>query len=135
MQEDVRLYIEQSIKQGHSVSNFRKERLGADMFGTTYWYFDDPMLGHRLCRDTRVEPKLKYRVKARDYPAPAKINHHWEMLGTNYEEFHFVAEQLTLSTQKTGSCPTLESDSKMESDSNFRIGFTYGVRLTYGVEA
>ncbi|CAM6083885.1 unnamed protein product [Calypogeia fissa] len=99
-QEDVRLYIEQSIKQGHSVSNFRKERLGADMFGTTYWYFDDPMLGHRLCRDTRVEPKLKYRVKARDYPAPSESNHHWETLATNYEEFHFVAEQLTLSTQK-----------------------------------
>lgn len=38
-----------------------------------------------------MDPKLKFRVRAQDYPPPSEDNHHWETLATNYEEFHFVA--------------------------------------------
>ncbi|KAG6542533.1 hypothetical protein Mapa_016004 [Marchantia paleacea] len=97
-QEDTRTFLEQSLKQGQPVTTFRKERIGADMYGTTYWYFDDPALGHRLCRDTRVDVKVKGRVRARDYPPP--VAGQWETVATNFEEFTYVAEKLSTSSNR-----------------------------------
>lgn len=55
-------------------------------------YFDDPALGHRLCRDTRVDVKVKGRVRARDYPPP--VAGQWEIVATNFEEFTYVAVRI-----------------------------------------
>lgn len=36
-QEDIRNYIESSIKHGVQLSAFRKERIGGDSCGISYW--------------------------------------------------------------------------------------------------
>ncbi|KAL2635987.1 hypothetical protein R1flu_007466 [Riccia fluitans] len=97
-QDDTRSFLEHSLKQGTPIITFRKERIGADMYGTTYWYFEDPALGYRLCRDTRVDVKVKGRIRARDYPPP--VVGQWETVATNYEEFCHVAEKLTSSSNR-----------------------------------
>lgn len=40
-QEDIRSYIDHSIKRGAHLSVFRKERVGGDSYGISYWYFFD----------------------------------------------------------------------------------------------
>ncbi|KAL3683895.1 hypothetical protein R1sor_001917 [Riccia sorocarpa] len=97
-QDDTRSFLEHSLKQGTPITAFRKERIGADMYGTTYWYFEDPALGYRLCRDTRMDVKVKGRIRARDYPPP--VAGQWETVATNYEEFCYVAEKLSSSSNR-----------------------------------
>lgn len=36
-QEDIRNYIEDSLKHGTHLSAFRKERIGGDAYGISYW--------------------------------------------------------------------------------------------------
>lgn len=36
-QEDIRSYIENSLKHGVQLSAFRKERIGGDSHGTYFW--------------------------------------------------------------------------------------------------
>lgn len=36
-QEDIRNYIDDSIKHGVQLSTLRKERLGGDSYGVSYW--------------------------------------------------------------------------------------------------
>jgi len=36
-QEDIRSYIDSSIKHGIPLSTFRKERIGGDSHGVSYW--------------------------------------------------------------------------------------------------
>ncbi|XP_061373483.1 DDT domain-containing protein DDR4-like isoform X2 [Gastrolobium bilobum] len=52
-QEDIRSYIDNSLKHGVQLSTFRKERIGGDSHGVSYWYEDDPIIGHRLYREIR----------------------------------------------------------------------------------
>ncbi|XP_024976129.1 DDT domain-containing protein DDR4 isoform X2 [Cynara cardunculus var. scolymus] len=57
-QDDIRSYIDDSIKHGVPLSAFRKERTGGDSHGVSYWYEDDPNIGQRLYREIRkVEVK------------------------------------------------------------------------------
>lgn len=37
-QEDIRNYIDESLKQGFQLSLFRKQRIGGDSHGISYWY-------------------------------------------------------------------------------------------------
>ncbi|KAG9154714.1 hypothetical protein Leryth_014214 [Lithospermum erythrorhizon] len=98
-QEDIRSYIDQSIKQGFHLSTFRKARLGGDSHGISYWYEDDPIIGHRLYREIRkVEVK---RGKGRNIPPIPNSSYQWETVATNLDEFLDVSEKLFTSTNRT----------------------------------
>ncbi|ERM96049.1 hypothetical protein AMTR_s00129p00094430 [Amborella trichopoda] len=43
-QEDIRNYIDDSIKHGIHPSAFCSERIGGDSHGTSYWYEGDPIM-------------------------------------------------------------------------------------------
>jgi hypothetical protein len=86
-QEDIRNYIDSSLKRGHDLATFRKERVGGDSIGISYWwvdfiiscmkkflflfmkshsnqvilnrYEDDEVLGHRLYRGIRRVEQIK----------------------------------------------------------------------------
>eukprot|EP00246_Nothoceros_aenigmaticus_P001372 TRINITY_DN11894_c0_g1_i1.p1 TRINITY_DN11894_c0_g1~~TRINITY_DN11894_c0_g1_i1.p1 ORF type:complete len:300 (-),score=47.21 TRINITY_DN11894_c0_g1_i1:3-902(-) len=95
-QDDMRTYVDESLKQGYPVSSFRKEHLGPDIHGTTYWYEDDVVLGQRLYRElpraepARVEPKSKSRSSMRGRAVPPPESGHWETVATNFDEFKDV---------------------------------------------
>ncbi|PIA40242.1 hypothetical protein AQUCO_02500143v1 [Aquilegia coerulea] len=91
-QEDIRNYIDRGLKQGMQISVFRKERIGGDSHGVSYWYEDDPINGHRLYREIKkVEIK---KVKTRGVPSLPTVSCQWETVATNFEEFEEVSEKL-----------------------------------------
>ncbi|GFP97677.1 hypothetical protein PHJA_001911800 [Phtheirospermum japonicum] len=98
-QEDIRSYIDDSIKRGIHLSVFRKERIGGDSQGISYWYEDDPIIGHRLYREIR-----KVEVKKGKGKTVAPIPHssyEWEAVATNFDEFVNVSEKLFSSKNRT----------------------------------
>ncbi|KAL3528288.1 hypothetical protein ACH5RR_007610 [Cinchona calisaya] len=98
-QEDIRNYIDNSIKHGVHISAFRKERVGGDSHGISYWYEDDAMVGHRLYREIRkVEVK---RGKGRNIPPIPNSSYRWETVATNLDEFQDVSEKLFSSKNRT----------------------------------
>ncbi|KAJ4972757.1 hypothetical protein NE237_005931 [Protea cynaroides] len=100
-QEDIRNYIDDSFKHGVQLSAFRKERIGGDSHGVSYWYEDDPLIGHRLYREIRkVEVK---KVKTKGVPSVPSISCQWETVATNLDEFLDVSEKLFSSKNRTES--------------------------------
>ncbi|XP_065876824.1 DDT domain-containing protein DDR4 [Euphorbia lathyris] len=98
-QEDIRNYIDNSLKHGIQLSVFRKERVGGDSQGINYWYEDDPIIGHRLYREMRkVEVK---KAKARGSVVISNTTYQWETVATNFEEFQDVSEKLFASKNRT----------------------------------
>ncbi|GFP79962.1 hypothetical protein PHJA_000139600 [Phtheirospermum japonicum] len=98
-QEDIRNYIDESIKHGVQLSAFRKQRLGGDSYGVSYWYQDDPIIGHRLYREIRkVEVK---KGKGRNIPPIPRSSYQWEAVATNLDEFQNVSEKLFSSKNRT----------------------------------
>ncbi|XP_011087191.1 DDT domain-containing protein DDR4 [Sesamum indicum] len=98
-QEDIRNHIDDSIKHGIPLSVFRKERLGGDSYGISYWYEDDPIIGHRLYREIRkVEVK---KGKGRNIPPIPHSSYQWEAVATNLDEFQNVSEKLFSSKNRT----------------------------------
>lgn len=98
-QEDIRSYIDNSIKHGVQLSAFRKERIGGDSQGISYWYEDDPIIGHRLCREIRkVEVK---KVKTKGSQVLPSATYQWETVATNLDEFQDVSEKLFSSKNRT----------------------------------
>nr|DAD31117.1 TPA_asm: hypothetical protein HUJ06_009968 [Nelumbo nucifera] len=98
-QEDIRNYIDSSIKHGVQLSGFRKERIGGDSHGISYWYEDDPIIGHRLYRENRkIEVK---KLKGRGMPSLPNIFCQWETVASNLDEFQEVAEKLFSSKNRT----------------------------------
>ncbi|KAL8057095.1 hypothetical protein ABFX02_04G161900 [Erythranthe guttata] len=98
-QEDIRNYIDDSIKRGVQLSAFRKERIGGDSYGISYWYEDDPIIGHRLYREIRrVEVK---KGKGRNIPPIPHSSYQWEAVATNFDEFQNVSEKLFSSKNRT----------------------------------
>ncbi|KAI3762616.1 hypothetical protein L1987_53053 [Smallanthus sonchifolius] len=96
-QEDIRSYIDDSIKNGVPLSAFRKERTGGDSHGVYYWYEDDPIIGQRLYREIRtVEVKKGKGKNAHSIPS-----HQWETVATNLDEFLDVSEKLSSSKNRT----------------------------------
>ncbi|KAL5976695.1 hypothetical protein ACLOJK_021028, partial [Asimina triloba] len=92
-QEDIRSYIDDSIKRGIRLSVFRKERIGGDSHGTSFWYEDDPIVGHRLYREIRkIEVK---KAKAKGVPSTPIVSCQWETVATNLDEFQDVSELQT----------------------------------------
>ncbi|KAL8215970.1 hypothetical protein R6Q57_022807 [Mikania cordata] len=89
-QDDIRSYIDDSIKHGVPLSAFRKERTGGDSHGVSFWYEDDPIIGQRLYREIRkVEVK-----KGKGKNVHLFSSYQWETVSTNLDEFQDVSEKL-----------------------------------------
>ncbi|KAF5179666.1 Ddt domain-containing protein ddr4 [Thalictrum thalictroides] len=98
-QEDIRNYIDGNIKHGMQLSVFRKERSGGNSHGISYWYEDDPVVGHRLYREIRkVEVK---KMKTKGIPSLPSVTCQWETVATNFDEFQDVSEKLFASKNRT----------------------------------
>ncbi|KAK6123018.1 hypothetical protein DH2020_043234 [Rehmannia glutinosa] len=98
-QEDIRNYIDESLKHGVHLSAFRKERIGGDSHGISYWYEDDPIIGHRLYREIRkVEVK---KGKGKTVPPIPHSSYQWEAVATNLDEFLNVSDKLFSSKNRT----------------------------------
>ncbi|KAG8081010.1 hypothetical protein GUJ93_ZPchr0007g5311 [Zizania palustris] len=103
-QEDIRSFIDSSLKHGYDLSTFRKERIGGDPYGISYWYEDDPILGHRLYREIRrveqakKEPGKRSRGKRSSTPV---VSYQWETVASNFDEFDDVAEKLFSSRNRS----------------------------------
>ncbi|KAJ6970376.1 hypothetical protein NC653_034845 [Populus alba x Populus x berolinensis] len=89
-QEDIRNYIDNSLKHGIQLSLFRKERSGGDSQGINYWYEDDPMIGQRLYREIR-KTEVKLKAKAKGSQIIPNVTYLWETVATNFEEFQDVS--------------------------------------------
>ncbi|CAN4088177.1 unnamed protein product [Withania somnifera] len=98
-QEDIRNYIDENLKQGVHQSLFRKERIGGDSHGISYWYEDDPVIGHRLYREIRKIEVKKGKGK-NVQPIPSSC-YQWETVATNLDEFQNVSEKLFSSKNRT----------------------------------
>ncbi|XP_047940926.1 DDT domain-containing protein DDR4-like isoform X1 [Salvia hispanica] len=98
-QEDIRNHIDDSLKHGVQLSTFRKERLGGNSYGVSYWYEDDPIIGHRLYREIRnVEVK---KGRGKNIPPIPHSSYQWEAVATNLDEFLNVSEKLFSSKNRT----------------------------------
>ncbi|XP_027192142.1 DDT domain-containing protein DDR4 isoform X2 [Cicer arietinum] len=101
-QEDIRNYIDNSIKHSIPLSTFRKERIGGDSHGISYWYEDDPDIGHRLYREIRkTEVVQTKKGKARGSQVLSNTSYQWEAVATNFDEFQDVSEKLFSSKNRT----------------------------------
>ncbi|XP_047165354.1 DDT domain-containing protein DDR4-like [Vigna umbellata] len=101
-QEDIRSYIDNSIKHGVRLSTFRKERIGGDSNGISYWYEDDPIIGHRLYREIRKTEVIQMKKgKARGSQVLSSTSYQWEAVATNFDEFQDVSEKLFSSKNRT----------------------------------
>uniref|UniRef100_J3MJ75 DDT domain-containing protein n=2 Tax=Oryza brachyantha TaxID=4533 RepID=J3MJ75_ORYBR len=104
-QEDIRNFIDSSLKHGYDLSTFRKERIGGDPYGISYWYEDDPILGHRLYREIRrVELAKKEpgkRSRGKRALTPPVVSYQWETVASNFDEFDDVAEKLFSSRNRS----------------------------------
>ncbi|XP_076891516.1 DDT domain-containing protein DDR4-like isoform X2 [Bidens hawaiensis] len=89
-QDDIRSYIDDSIKHGVPLSAFRKERTGGDSRGVSFWYEGDPIIGQRLYREIRkVEVK-----KGKGKNVHSFSSYEWETVATKLDEFQDVSEKL-----------------------------------------
>lgn len=101
-QEDIRNYIDNSIKHGAPLSTFRKERIGGDSNGISYWYEDDPVIGHRLYREIRKTEVIQPRKgRSRGSQVLSSTSYQWEAVATNFDEFQDVSEKLFSSKNRT----------------------------------
>ncbi|KAG5049766.1 hypothetical protein JHK85_010869 [Glycine max] len=101
-QEDIRGYIDRSIKHGIPLSTFRKERIGGDSHGISYWYEDDQIIGHRLYREIRKTEVVQMKKgKPRGSQVFSNTTYQWETVATNFDEFQDVSEKLFTSKNRT----------------------------------
>ncbi|XP_074316972.1 DDT domain-containing protein DDR4-like [Silene latifolia] len=102
-QDDIRSYIDNSVKQGVQLSAFRKARIGGDSHGISYWYEDDELIGHRLYRESRkVEKNIEVKKgKTKGSHVLPSTCYEWETVATNLDEFLDVSEKLFSSTNRT----------------------------------
>ncbi|KAJ6672485.1 REMODELING AND SPACING FACTOR 1 [Salix viminalis] len=91
-QEDIRNYIDNSLKHGIQLSLFRKERIGGDSQGINYWYEDDPTIGQRLYREIR-KTEVKAKAKAKGSQIISNVTYLWETVAANFEEFQDVSSR------------------------------------------
>ncbi|KAJ1282275.1 hypothetical protein BS78_03G039500 [Paspalum vaginatum] len=94
-QNDAVWYVNDEIKKGTDISNFRKYKLGIGSNGTIYWYDGDSTIGHRLyTEDVTVNFKQNWKGKGGRLTKPV-INIHWETVATNLDEFLEISEKLS----------------------------------------
>ncbi|GJN22982.1 hypothetical protein PR202_gb10594 [Eleusine coracana subsp. coracana] len=103
-QEDVRNFIDSSLKHGYHLPIFHKERIGGDSYGISYWYEDDPILGHRLYREIRRVEYIKEQTrksKGKGISSVPVMSYQWEAVASNFDEFKIAAEKLFSSRNRT----------------------------------
>ncbi|CAO2193944.1 unnamed protein product [Urochloa humidicola] len=94
-QNDAVWYVNDEMKKGANVSNFRKDKLGSGSNGTIYWYDGDSTIGHRLyTEDVAVNFKQNWKGKSGRLTKP-DINIHWETVATDLDEFLEISEKLS----------------------------------------
>ncbi|RCV24965.1 hypothetical protein SEVIR_5G126000v4 [Setaria viridis] len=94
-QNDAVWYVNDEMKKGANISNFRKDKLGIGSNGTVYWYDGDSTIGHRLYKeDVTVNFKQNWKGKSGHLTKP-DINIHWETVATNLDEFLEISEKLS----------------------------------------
>ncbi|KAG8053160.1 hypothetical protein GUJ93_ZPchr0001g32797 [Zizania palustris] len=93
-QNDAVWYVNDELKSGVDISNFRKEKLGSSSNGTVYWYDGDSIIGHRLYReDVTIDFRENWKGKHGRLRKPV-INVQWEVVATNLDEFVEISEKL-----------------------------------------
>uniref|UniRef100_A0ACD5VPK5 Uncharacterized protein n=1 Tax=Avena sativa TaxID=4498 RepID=A0ACD5VPK5_AVESA len=93
-QNDAVWYVNDEMKKGVNISNFRKEKLGSANDGSVYWYVGDSTVGHRLFKeDVTVDFKKNWKGKNGRLTKPV-LNIHWETVATNLNEFLDISEKL-----------------------------------------
>ncbi|EEE60122.1 hypothetical protein OsJ_12998 [Oryza sativa Japonica Group] len=103
-QEDIRNFIDSSLKRGYELPVFRKERIGGDSYGISYWYDEDPVLGHRLYREIRqveYEKDPTKKAKGKGISNAPVVSYQWETVACNFIEFELAAEKLFSSRNRT----------------------------------
>lgn len=110
-QDDTVSYINDALKQGNVVSSFRKDKIGGDGNGASYWYDGNKTIGYRLYRELNIYPS-KRNSKGKGCLTPSAINFQWETLATNLEEFRKVVDELSGSdvVAEVDVCKTIETD-------------------------
>ncbi|XP_061346268.1 DDT domain-containing protein DDR4 [Gastrolobium bilobum] len=96
-QHDAVSYINEALKEGTQITFFRKDALGRDGIGTSYWY-DANAKGqsHRLYKGI-ITSDSNPKVKVKGCLSLPTINFQWETLASNLEEFSEVAEKFSFS--------------------------------------
>uniref|UniRef100_J3KX06 WHIM1 domain-containing protein n=1 Tax=Oryza brachyantha TaxID=4533 RepID=J3KX06_ORYBR len=93
-QNDAVWYVNDEMKKGVSISNFRKEKLGSSSNGSVYWYDGDSTIGHRLYKEhVTTDFKQNWKGKNGRLTKPI-INIQWETVATNLDEFVEISEKL-----------------------------------------
>nr|GLL46838.1 DDT domain-containing protein DDR4 isoform X1 [Ipomoea trifida] len=94
---DISSYINDSIKNGTALSTFRKDKLGGDGIGISYWYDGNETIGHRLYKEIL---KIESKPKVRGVENGPAISSRWETLATNLEEFRTFVDNVSNSEVK-----------------------------------
>ncbi|KAL6215202.1 hypothetical protein ACLB2K_014633 [Fragaria x ananassa] len=122
-QVDAVAYINDALKEGTDISSFRKDKIGGDEKGTSYWYDGNTIIGHRLYKEvTFIESKKKFKGKGG--LNLTNVSFLWETVATNLEEFQKVIDELssskvagerdTAKSIETDAIPVLEKLQKKE---------------------
>ncbi|KAI3468257.1 hypothetical protein Pfo_024920 [Paulownia fortunei] len=90
-QYDAVSYINESMKNGTELSNFRKDKLAGDGIGIVFWYDGNETIGHRLYREVHFFENERVKGKG---TVPA-IHSQWETLATNLEEFNKIVNEFS----------------------------------------
>ncbi|GMG99045.1 hypothetical protein Nepgr_000885 [Nepenthes gracilis] len=109
-QGDSVTFINDSVKQGTQASSFRKDKIGSDANGISYWYDGNSVIGHRLYREvneSELQPKHRGQT-CLDPPFSMK----WDTIATNLDEFRKVLAELSSSHKEAdvAICRTIATD-------------------------
>ncbi|XP_019414642.1 PREDICTED: DDT domain-containing protein DDR4 [Lupinus angustifolius] len=92
-QHDAVSYINDALKEGTHITSIRKEALGRDGTGTSYWYDANAKCqSHRLYRG-RITSVSNPKVNGIECLSLPPINFKWESVASNLEEFSEIAEK------------------------------------------
>uniref|UniRef100_A0A7N0VJY0 DDT domain-containing protein DDR4 n=1 Tax=Kalanchoe fedtschenkoi TaxID=63787 RepID=A0A7N0VJY0_KALFE len=95
-QDDAVFYINEELKNGTKLSYFRKDSIGKDARGATYWCDNDAASGYRLYKEVKKLNSRK-KLKASGYLNDPNFSFQWETIATNLEEFRKIADELSSS--------------------------------------
>lgn len=93
-QEDLVSYINDELKQGTKLSCFRKDKIGQNKNGVSYWYDGNSVIGHRLYREVNYG-MLKQNHRGKGSLDLQETKSEWEILATNLDEFRSVSEKFS----------------------------------------
>ncbi|CAM8970485.1 unnamed protein product [Rhodiola kirilowii] len=95
-QDDAVFYINDALKNGTEVSFFRKDSIGQDARGATYWCDKDAANGFRLYKEV-MKKDTKKKLKANGVLNKPNISLQWETLATNLHEFRQIVDEFSSS--------------------------------------